>query len=53
MGYCCTIFGKYSMPQVIQIQVMATQDQAIVGDLVRQYVKLSLLGWGLWQNYSP
>lgn len=52
-GYCCTIFGKCNLPQVMPIQVMAIQDQVMAGDLGRQPAQLSSLGWDLVAELQP
>lgn len=43
--YCCTTFEKHNLPQVMPIQVTGIQDQVMGGDLRRQPMKLSSLGW--------
>lgn len=50
---CCTILGKYKLPQVMPIQGMAIEDQVTAGDLGRQPTKLSPLGWDSVAELQP
>lgn len=42
---CCITFEKYNLPQVTPIQATGIQNQVMIGDLGRQAMKLSSLGW--------